>query len=80
VSSRRYERRQAERTPLYKIVAEHLESWFENRAVDDNGGGDTGGESQPPQRMYVFPLLVDFSSSGRLVAMSSSCTCAWALD
>ena len=32
-SSRRYERRRPEKTPLYKIVAEHLEGWLENRAV-----------------------------------------------
>jgi hypothetical protein len=32
-SSRRYERRRPERTPLYKVVAEHLEGWLENRSV-----------------------------------------------
>ena len=32
-SSRRYKRRRPEKTPLYKIVAEHLEGWLENRAV-----------------------------------------------
>ena len=32
-SSRRYERRRPEKTPLYKVVAEHLEGWLENRAV-----------------------------------------------
>ena len=50
------------------------------RTVDDNGGGDTGGESQPPGRTYIFPLLVDCISFGRLVAMSSSGTWAWAFD
>ena len=32
-SSRRYERRRPEKTPLYKVVAEHLEGWLETRAV-----------------------------------------------
>jgi len=32
-SSRCYERRRPERTPLYKVVAEHLEGWLENRSV-----------------------------------------------
>jgi hypothetical protein len=32
-SFRRYERRRPEKTPLYKIVSEHLEGWLENRAV-----------------------------------------------
>ena len=32
-SSRRYERRRPEKTPLYNVVAEHLEGWLENRAV-----------------------------------------------
>ena len=32
-SSRRYDRRRPEKTPLYKVVAEHLEGWLENRAV-----------------------------------------------
>jgi hypothetical protein len=32
-SSRRYERRRPERPPLYKVVAEQLEGWLENRAV-----------------------------------------------
>ena len=32
-SSRRYERRRPEKTPLYKVVAEHLEGWLENRSV-----------------------------------------------
>ena len=32
-SSRRYERRRPEKTPLYKVVAEHLEGWLEARAV-----------------------------------------------
>ena len=35
-SSRRYERRRPEKTPLYKIVAEHLEGWLENRAVAEH--------------------------------------------
>ncbi len=32
-SSRRYERRRPEKAPLYKVVAEQLEVWLENRAV-----------------------------------------------
>ena len=36
--SRRYERRRPERTQLYKIVAEHLEGWLENRAVAEQPG------------------------------------------
>jgi len=32
-NSRRYERRRPEKTPLYKVVAEHPEGWLENRAV-----------------------------------------------
>ena len=35
-SSRRYERRRPEKTPLYKIVSEHLEGWLENRAVAEH--------------------------------------------
>jgi hypothetical protein len=35
-SSRRYERRRPEKTPLYKIVAEHLEGWLLNRAVAEH--------------------------------------------
>jgi hypothetical protein len=32
-SSGRCERRRPEKTPLYKVVAEHLEGWLETRAV-----------------------------------------------
>ena len=35
-SSRRYERRRPEKTPLYKIVSEHLEGWLENRAIAEH--------------------------------------------
>ena len=35
-SSRRYERRRPEKTPLYKVVAEHLEGWLETRAVAEH--------------------------------------------
>jgi hypothetical protein len=35
-SSRRYERRPPEKTPLYKIVSEHLEGWLENQSVAEH--------------------------------------------
>jgi len=35
-SSRRYERRRPEKTPLYKIVSEHLEGWLENQSVAEH--------------------------------------------
>ena len=35
-SSRRYDRRRPEKTPLCKIVSEHLERWLENRAVAEH--------------------------------------------
>ena len=36
VAAARYERRRPEKTPLYKIVSEHLEGWLENRAVAEH--------------------------------------------
>jgi hypothetical protein len=35
-NSRRYERRRPEKTLLYKVVAEHLEGWLDNRAVAEH--------------------------------------------
>jgi hypothetical protein len=35
VGSRRYERRRPERTPLYGLVADHLESWLASQQAQD---------------------------------------------
>ena len=35
-SSRRYEQRRPEKTPLSKIVSEHLEGWHENQSVTEH--------------------------------------------
>jgi len=50
VGSRRYDRRRPERTPLYGLVADHLESWLASRQAHDE---DVAGYVEDEFRGYL---------------------------